>query len=79
MLEPGFGLKERKILQHDSMNNGYQARKLGLHTYCHVWPTPSISCLGNGVHKLSTDPKVTEFNISTSVQKNIGRFDICKR
>ena len=60
-----------------SLCNDCQAR-FGLCTYCHVWPAPSISCLGNGVHKLSTDAKVAEFNISTSIQKNIGRFDICK-
>lgn len=42
----------------------------------HVRPAPCISCFGNGVHKLSTNAKVTEFNISISVQKNIGRFDI---
>lgn len=50
-----------------------------LHTYCHIRPTPSISCLGNRVHKLSTDAEITELYISTSVQKNIGRFDVCKR
>lgn len=61
-----------------SLCNECQARRFGLCTYCHVWPASSISCLGNGVHKLSTDAKVAEFNISTSIQKNIGRFDICK-
>lgn len=62
-----------------SLGKDYQPGKSGLCTYCHIWPTPGISCLGNGVHQLSTDAKVTELNIPTPVQKNIGRFDICKR
>lgn len=47
-------------------------------THRHVRPAPGIPRFGNGVHKLSANAEVTEFNISISVQKNIGRFDVCK-
>lgn len=47
-------------------------------THRHVRPAPCIPRFGNGVHELSANAKVTEFNISISVQKNIGRFDVCR-
>lgn len=47
-------------------------------THRHVRPAPRIARFGNGVHKLSANAEVTELNISISVQKNIGRFDVCK-
>lgn len=47
-------------------------------THRHVRPAPCVPCFGDGVHELPANAEVTEFNISISVQKNIGRFDVCK-
>lgn len=70
--EPGLVKRVRKLLSPQAPSTKLSP------THRHVRPAPCISCFGNGVHKLSTNAKVTEFNISISVQKNIGRFDICK-
>lgn len=47
-------------------------------THRHVRPAPCVPRFGDGVHELPANAEVTEFNISISVQKNIGRFDVCK-
>lgn len=73
--EPGLQ-KEGKILYSPRAGHLPAARLIPTHR--HVRPAPCIPRFGNGVHKLSTNAKVTEFNISISVQKNIGRFDVCK-
>ena len=48
-------------------------------TYGHIWSTTSVSRLRNGIHQLTTDAEITEFNVSIGVQKNVRRFHICKQ
>lgn len=51
----------------------------GILTHRHVGSAASISALGNGVHQLTTDAKVTELDVAPSVQQNVGGFDVCKQ
>ena len=48
-------------------------------TYGHIWSTASVSSLRDGIHQLTTDAEITEFNVSIGVQKNVRRFHICKQ
>lgn len=73
--EPGLP-KEGKILQSPQPCQLPAVQLIPTHR--HVRPAPCIPRFGNGVHKLPTNAEVTEFNVSISVQKNIGRFDVCK-
>lgn len=45
-------------------------------TYCHVGSAACVSGLGYRVHQLTTDAKVTQFDVAVTVHENVGRFDV---
>ena len=46
--------------------------------YRHVRPAACVSGLGYGIHQLTADAEITQFDITFSVHKNVGRFDVCR-
>lgn len=46
-------------------------------TYSHVRSTAGVPGLSDGVHKLTTDSKITQLDVSFTVHQNVGGFDVC--
>lgn len=45
-------------------------------THCHVGSTASAAGLGFGVNKASTDAKVAKFDLTFSIEEDVGGFDV---
>ena len=46
-------------------------------TYCHIWSAAHVHCLGDGVDELTSDSEIAQFELTITINENIGRFDIC--
>ena len=45
-------------------------------TYCHVGLTAGVHRLGNRVHQVTTDSKVTHLHLALGVDEDVGRLHV---